>query len=149
MVYWYCCPGAFYRLWQSDLETQEEIFDMKLGIVADRRFPIGFHNLSYSLKTLKILGLRKNEVDVTWHKFSYLLKNWYVIGTWKVWGLSDENWILGVVIGGCNARLFNLVINEFNLVKIQKMTKLKLILNLWHVSGLYSTMFLICVILCE
>ena len=54
---------------------------MKLGIVADRRFPIGFYNLSYPLKTLKILGLRKNEADVTWHKFSYLLKNWYVIGT--------------------------------------------------------------------
>ena len=49
---------------------------------------------------------------------------------------------LGMRIGGRNARLFNLV-------KIQKMTKLKLILNLWHVSELCSTMFLICVILCE
>ena len=54
---------------------------MKLGIVADRRFPIGFHNLSYPLKTLKTLGLRKIKAYVTWHKFSYLLKNWYVIGT--------------------------------------------------------------------
>ena len=54
---------------------------MKLGIVADRRFSIGFQNLSYPLKALKILSLRKIKAYVTWHKFSYLLKNWYVIGT--------------------------------------------------------------------
>jgi hypothetical protein len=54
-----------------------------------------------------------------------------------------------ILIGGRNARLFNLVINEFNLVKIEKMTKLKLLLSLWHVSELCSTMFFICVILCE
>ena len=54
---------------------------MKLGIVADRRFPIGFHDLSYPLKALKTLGVRKNKADITWHKFLYLLKNWYVIGT--------------------------------------------------------------------
>ena len=60
---------------------KEEIQKMKLGIVADRRFPIGFHKLSYTLKTLKTLALQKIKAYVTWHKFSYLLKNWYVIGT--------------------------------------------------------------------
>ena len=72
---------------------------MKLGIVADRRFPIGFHNLSYPLKALKTLGLQKIKADITWHKFSYLLKNWYVIGTCNVGSLGDEKNEYGELIG--------------------------------------------------